>query len=182
MAALLPGWSRLKGAARRYQSPAGDIIADRQYRKIVGNAGARTSFDAPRLERQRAAQQQYNRLLSQAAARARQEGGAGSPGATKAELRKSQAFKQTVTDIKQHRKRGRVWSQASEDKKRRALETLGYRAGIPAWVPVGLSDKFRAGKLRRDRIPKAWRPGAVVTKGNVTRPRKAGGKRTSRGH
>jgi len=37
---------------------------------------------------------------------------------------------------------------------RDALVRLGKRENVPDWVPPGLSDKYRTGKLRRDRIPK----------------------------
>jgi hypothetical protein len=36
---------------------------------------------------------------------------------------------------------------------RNALVRLGKRDDIPDWVPPGLSDEYRRGKLRRDRIP-----------------------------
>jgi hypothetical protein len=36
------------------------------------------------------------------------------------------------------------------------LIALGRRTTIPNWVPPGLSSRFRAGKLRKDRIPKKF--------------------------
>lgn len=155
-AKTLPGFKRLPGASRRYSTPTGAVISDRQYRKVVEAQGAKGTFSAQRQAIQVRAQRQYNRLLSKAATRAREEGRP----ASKADIRKSAEFKQAVQDVQERRRKGQPYTEAQEARKRRALETLGYREGIPAWVPVGLSDRYRAGKLRKSRIPKAYRTAA----------------------
>lgn len=44
-------------------------------------------------------------------------------------------------------------SSESEERTREALKVLGRREGIPDWVPVGASDRFRAGRIRRTSTP-----------------------------
>lgn len=151
-AKTLPGYKRLPGANRRYATPGGGVISDRQYRRIAHATAGKAPVTPERLAIQTRAQRNYNRLLSQRTRELRQEG----QSVTKQQVRKSDELKQIVRDLKAKDRPGQH-SQAVNDRRRSALEKIGARQGIPEWVPVGLSDRYRKGKLRRNRIPKAYR-------------------------
>lgn len=67
----------------------------------------------------------------------------------------------TLSELKLDRetKAGNRYYKTKEenDRARDALKVLGRRDGIPDWVPVGMSGKAKAGKLRQSRIPARFR-------------------------
>jgi len=152
-----PGYQRIPGTARNYvNTSTGAIITDRQYRKL----GAKAPPVSPRRRAiQVRAQRNYNRLLNDYVKEQRAHGATSinSKGQvvplTKADARKRAEMKQIIADIKIS-----AQTPAGEARRRAALTAAGLRKGIPEWVPVGLSGRYKAGKLRRDRIPKAFRP------------------------
>jgi len=150
-AKTLPGYKREAGGARGYITPTGARISRRQYDKIAHAVAGVAKMSPQRYARQVRAQRQVNRNL-EALARVKRAGAVPGEKVSKIDLRKSEEFKRASRDIKA---RGR--SAEAEGRRKGALKTLGLRQGIPDWVPVGLSDRYRAGKLRRDHIPKAWR-------------------------
>jgi uncharacterized protein YukE len=151
-AKTLPGFKRERGGTRGYIAPNGQRLSRRQYDKLAHAVAGKASISPQRQAIQTRAQRNYNRLLSQRARELRQEGKT----VNKAEIRKTEDFKQLIRDLKAKDKPGEH-SQRVNDRRRSALEKIGARQGIPEWVPVGLSDRYRKGKLRRDRIPKGYR-------------------------
>lgn len=150
-AKTLPGFRREKGAARGYVNiETGERLSRRQYDKLVSAQGQHGKLDAQREAIHVRSQRNYNRLLSDYVEQRRRTG----KPITKSEARKSDEMKRIIRDIK-----AKGSSAEAERKRRTALELTGNRQGIPEWVPVGLSDKYRKGKLRRSRIPKAYRIG-----------------------
>jgi hypothetical protein len=175
-------WKRLPGTSRRYQDEeTGQILSDRQYRKMRELLGQRKHFDLPRLAKQRRAQQRYNDLVKQfsqhiietaeaqlsEAERLLEEGGIEDAGfidedevydyIEEALTMKRRAKRTTMRHADFRRAirtlKDRTPGKEANDRRIEALKLLGRREGIPDWVPEGMSDRFRRGKLRRDRIP-----------------------------
>lgn len=171
-------WVREPGTARTYiDLDTGTRLSRRAYDKMRELEGARTRYDLPRLARQQRAQQKYNdlvrqyseaeldeveRLLEEAQFQI-DEGMIDDEDEAKTLLddlfkrkrtakkraRENPVFKRAIRELKT---RGN--SKAANDKRIAALKVLGRRGGIPDWVPEGMSDRYRAGKLRKDRVPK----------------------------
>jgi hypothetical protein len=155
-AKTLAGYKRLPGAARRYVNTAtGEIIADRQYRKLTAASGRKTSISPQRLAIQRRAQRNYNRLLNEYTKTERAKGTKRQDGRPidKASVRKSAEFRSIISDLKL-----KPTTPENRRKRRDALKRAGYRAGIPDWVPVDESPDYKSGKLKRwQQVPKARR-------------------------
>lgn len=145
--AVLPGFARLPGTARNYRGPDGKKYNRREYEKLVTAAEARTKITPQRAARETAARRQYARLLNAAAKLDRDAGGKGN----KAALRGSAEFKRNVRDL-----RAKGKSTATLVKKRDALKRLGLRNKIPDWIPPGLSDQYKRGKIKRARDLKRY--------------------------
>lgn len=169
---LLPGYRREPGTARGYISPTGERISYRQYRADVTAADLVTHLDAVDLANARRKQTAFNDIINQMAKVRRRSldnvienaTAAGDPELAaelaeerrtlKSQLIKSDARKEALRDLK---KFGHGDSAEARERTKLALIALGRREGVPDWVPVGGSDRFRSGKLRRDRIPASMR-------------------------
>lgn len=187
MAARLQGFRREQGTARGYINAQGQRLSYRQYRNLLKTANAVQPLDLAGLANRRVKQGEYNDVVKRAADRRRKEleaslkavrkaGDTNAAAALETDLRrvksgimKSEQFKADLALVKSHLPKSSTPAErfAFEQTKKDALTRLGRREGLPDWVPVGLSDKRRAGKLRRDRIDNAIRV--------ATRPSRAGG-------
>lgn len=175
----LPGYRRLAGAERRYATPEGGTISYRQYRNILERENLVQRLEAADLANRRRQQRQFNEIIKTMSnvrakaldvqiAIAEERGDVGEAHQLRIERRhvkstaiKSDLRKQALADLQRygHEKRGgRFVSAEAEQRTKLALIALGRREGIPDWVPVGASDQFRGGKLRRDRIPARLQP------------------------
>ena len=168
MATRLPGYYRREpGAARRYVGPAGERLSYRQYRARVEAAGRVERLSPVDLANARRRQRAFNDIINQIA-KVRGQAldnaidnavAAGAPPETVRALRterrtlksaaiKSPTRKQALKDLEKfHHKK----DAASQLRTKEALIALGRRAGVPEWVPVGASDKFKTGRLRPPR-------------------------------
>jgi hypothetical protein len=156
-------WVRLPGADRRYHnSDTGETLSRRQYDKMREFEGERSKFDKTRLAKQVVAQKKYNNRLKSYVQAERSKGRE----ITKSQARTSAELKAINKDFKKlHKvvgtdKNGRpiLFRDTPEGRThlRDDLVKLGRRNGIPNWVPPGLSDRYRQGKLRPSRVPKKF--------------------------
>jgi hypothetical protein len=163
-------FTRTGGTARRYIDPAtGKDISRRQYDKLKKAAGTyKRVTDVVKLAEQRRKQARYNSLAAEYQAKMAAKGKAMKLG----DIRKSDTFKNAVTELKRANKARNKIAKAeragkpatkeelakSNARLKKILEKLGRREGIPAWVPVGFSDRYRQGKLKSPaNLPKAYR-------------------------
>jgi hypothetical protein len=171
--ARLQGFRRERGSGRGYIGPNGERISYRQYRNLLEREGAVQRLDPVELANARRRQRAFNDIINQMAKvrsralehaieNAEELGDDEAAEELRSELRhvkieaiKSPSRKEALTDLKTfaHRK-----DAEGMERTKLALIALGRREGIPDWVPVGGSDRFRSGKLRRDRIPQRLRP------------------------
>lgn len=181
--AVLPGYRRAPGTSRGYISPTGQRLSRRQYDKVVAAAGLKQSMAPQRYAIQVRAQRVYNRLVNALARLKRAVLGEKAPG--KAALRQSAEMKQIKRDIRAATKRkpGQPLSPENAVKLRDALKRAGLRDNVPDWVPPGLSDAYKKGKVSRSRDVK--RHGRAALPGGQLRRKgkgKGAGIRTARGH
>lgn len=176
MVAKLPGFRREAGSGRGYITPEGDRISYREYRNRLEGLGLVERLEPLELANQRQKQAAFNDVVRQMAkvrreslerqAEAAEEIGDDEAAEeyrelakrTKSEAIRSPARKEALQDLKTfghdrvtRRGQRRLRTPEAEERVRRALETLGRREGIPEWVPVGASDKFKRGELKRPR-------------------------------
>jgi hypothetical protein len=165
--------------ARRYRGPNGELISYRQYRNLLERGGQVHRLDIVSLANQRRKQHAFNDIIDQLAKvrtrqienlieHAEEIGDDEVISELEQQLRyvrteaiRSPARKEALQTLKKygHRKHdGRYNNVQDELKVREALIALGRREGIPDWVPVGGSDRFRSGRLRRNRIPRTLQP------------------------
>lgn len=164
---------------RGYVTPEGEHITYRQYRARVEAAGLVERLDLPALAKRRKQQAQFNEIIKTMSnvrakaldvqiAIAEERGDEGEAHQLKIERRhvkqtaiRSDLRKQALADLQKfgHQRRdGRFTSEEAAERTKLALIALGRREGIPDWVPVGASDRFRSGKIRPNRIPAKYRP------------------------
>lgn len=156
-APTLPGFKREAGSARGYiHTASGQRLSRRQYEALKEAHGARQPISPQRYAAQVRAQRGYNRVLNAYVRKRRSEGVT----IDKGTARESAEFKAIVRDVRRGAKKPKSGprTQAQDMILRLALKRAGLRDGIPDWVPVGLSDARRKGKIRRRReIPKKFR-------------------------
>lgn len=179
MAAKLPGFRREAGSARGYISPEGDRLTYRQYRSELVKQGLVQPLQPTQLANARRKQRAFNDIINQmadvrrralehAAELAEELGDEEEAEDLREQMRtvKREAIRsperkdalQTLKEAATHERTSgkggrprRIKDPEQEARVRQALEVLGRREGIPEWVPVGGSDKFRAGKMRKPR-------------------------------
>jgi hypothetical protein len=140
-ARTLPGWHREKGTGRGYIGPDGERLSRRQYDAMAHAVAGKGAVAPERVAKNVAGLRRYNRLVS---ARVELERSRGEK-ATRKTVRESAVFKQAVRDLKTAKGPGN----GAMNQRREALKTIGLRNKIPDWVPVGLSNRYRQGKLRK---------------------------------
>lgn len=172
MATRLPGYRRLAGSARKYATPTGETITYRAYRKALEAAGAVQHLDPADLANVRRRQRDFKDIVDQMVKVRAKELDA------RIEYAEELGEEEELEDLREERRTLRrsviqsgVRKNALADLKKHhhkknpesfeatvnALKALGRRGGIPDWVPPDLSDAFRRGKLRRDRLPAAFK-------------------------
>lgn len=133
--ARIQDFRRLPGTARKYQNTkTGQVYTRRQYEKLVTQAGARVSKTAVKRTADERAMRRYKSIAADLWAEKR----LADPSIKFGTVRNSDELKKIVRDLKSKNK----------DRQRKALEAIGRRKGIPAWVQPGDSDAFRRGQLR----------------------------------
>lgn len=162
--ATLPGWSRLPGSSRKYINvQTGQVLSRRQFDKVAQAAGARKSLDIAEKAKRRTKQARYQDLVEDYIAQQKAKGKT----ITKRQARTSQEFKSLIKDLKSTSKSAPKklsgdklieFRRRQNKKKLKILKELGRRDGLPDWLPVGFSDRFRTGKIvKRSDLPKEWR-------------------------
>lgn len=158
--AALPGFRRASGTSRNYIGPSGQPISRRQYDKLVAAAGLHKPVTPQHYAKQIRQQRGYNRVLQSYLRQQRGKGVTGAKGKPlgAGEARQSAEFKAIVRDIKSStkRKKGEKQTEANAAKLRDALKRAGLRDNIPDWIPPGLSDAYKRGKITRSRQLKRY--------------------------
>lgn len=138
-----------------------------------GAAAPIKPMSGERLQQQRAAQHRYNAIVKDYKAKLKAEGkllekeNVRSRKELKALLdelkkasKKQKAAKQGARESQSERdfRRYEKLSKKANNELRRVLEKMGRREGVPKWLPVGFSEKFRKGEIKtRADLPKKWR-------------------------
>lgn len=169
-------FSRLPGSARRYRdNETGQEISDRQRKKILEARGEikrinivlKHDLAKQRREYQKIVESRFRALQSQTGQTPSKRAIMADP-ELKAIVKNTKKQRRKISKIKR-RMPGKPLSQMALTKEdiailrehneamKRFLKFIGRRDGIPDWVPVGASAEFRAGKLRRTRLPAKWR-------------------------
>ena len=161
-------FKRLPGKDRRYlDTTTGIDISRRQYDNFKRFKDELKPKDIATKARQRQKQQRYQGLVDDFQTKQADKG----VQLSKREIRNSEDFKSlfkqlnTVTKKQQKLKSGDTSPKTRKqlnDETVKLLTKLGRRDGIPGWVPVGFSDRFRKGKLKSPaNLPKAYRFKAI---------------------
>lgn len=169
MAARLAGFQRRPGTAREYVTPEGEVISYRQYRRrLVETPGGVRPLGPVELANVRRKRQAFKNIIDQIAKVrtaaidqrieiAEELGDEEEAEDLRAERRtvrreaiKSPTRKAALKELKRY---GHARDAEGQARAKEALTALGRREGIPDWVPVGASDRYRAGQLRRPRRP-----------------------------
>jgi hypothetical protein len=160
-ARTLPGWKREKGTGRGYIGPSGERLSRRQYDKLAATVAPKKPVDATWYARVIRGVRNFWRRLGKYTDKRRAEGAsvkraeARREGEFKAGLKELRALKGRTRKAREMRGRGHHGRAADYEARTRgrltvALEKLGLRAGIPEWVPPGMSDEYLRGALKRD--------------------------------
>lgn len=163
-APLLPGWRRVPGTSRQYINVAtGQKVSRRQYDKFATAAGVRQPLDIAEKAKRRVKQARYQDLVEDFVAQKKSQG----IKITKRQARSSKELKGLLGDLKKASKPAPKklsgeklldYRRKQNRKKLNLLKKLGRRDGLPDWLPVGFSDRFRTGKIvKRSDLPKEWR-------------------------
>lgn len=172
--AKLTGFKRLPGSSRRYVTGEGKELSYREYRSALAQAGLVRHLEGEALGKARQRQQQFNDIIRQMADVRRRAilkeiewqeelGEEEAVEDLKAELRgvkreaiRSPRRKEAMRDLRLSNEeretvggRRRYKTPEAEERARSALTALGRRENIPDWVPVGGSDAYRSGQLKR---------------------------------
>lgn len=168
-------FTRLPGTERNYRdNVTGKTVTRYQRDKIAEAEGMRSRMDVVRRANFRRQMAQYRSTVEQRERELRSSG----RDVKSIDVRRDPELKKLNQAARKARKRLRDTMKASaatggdlnkmSAKQLRAananqqamkdfLKYIGRRSGIPDWVPVGASDDYRRGRLRRDRPLKKWR-------------------------